>query len=243
MGFVAFCFMCSCVYILNDIQDVEKDKKHPTKCKRPIASNKISVYSAYILMFVLLVLAVVILVITIKTPIMVYVVPAIYLFLNVLYSVKVKKYPIFDIAILSSGFLLRVLYGSTLTGIPTSPWLYLTIMSGALYLSLGKRRNEYAGEKDSCREVLSKYSYGFLDKNMYVSLAITIVFYSLWSIETTPDKKFVWMVPLVIIICMKYNLNIEGDSEGDPVDVILSDKTLVSLVVLYVVIMLALLYL
>lgn len=242
LGFLVFCFICSCVYILNDIYDIEKDKKHPTKCKRPLAANKVTVRSAYILMIFLLVVSVVILV-AIKSSRTADVVIVLYLLLNIAYSKKVKNYPIFDIAILSSGFLLRVLYGSALTGIPTSPWLYLTILSGALYLSLGKRRNEYAGQKDTCREVLSKYSYEFLDKNMYVSLAITIVFYSLWAIGTTTGSKFIWTVPLVIIICMKYNLNIEGSSEGDPVDVILNDKLLIFLVIIYVAAVLALLYL
>ena len=88
------------------------------------------------------------------------------------------------------------------------------------------------------REVLKYYTKDFLDKNMYMCLALTIVFYSLWCVDSITAEKFnvnylIWTIPLLIVICMKYSLNIEGDSYGDPVDVVLSDKILIALVILY----------
>ena len=104
--------------------------------------------------------------------------------LNLLYSFGLKNVPVADIAILVSGFLLRVLYGSSITGIEISKWLYLTVIAMSFYLGLGKRRNElekHGGE--STRKVLEAYNKNFLDKNMYMCLSLAIVFYSLWCTD------------------------------------------------------------
>lgn len=121
----------------------------------------------------------------------------------------------------------------------------MTIISFSFYLSLGKRRNELEKSKSigvNVRDVLKFYNKDFLDKNMYLCLALTIAFYSLWCVDPINIEKFgtnylVFTVPLVMVICMKYSLNIEGNSYGDPVEVLLSDKILLILVLLYVLIM------
>jgi len=152
-----------------------------------------------------------------------------------------KNVPIMDIAILVSGFLIRVIYGGVICNIEVSNWLYLTVMAISFYMGLGKRRNEIIKQGTESRKVLKFYNYEFLDKNMYMSLAITIVFYSLWCMDIGAVSNslinIIWTVPLVLIICMKYSLDIEGDSLGDPVDVILSDKLLLGLALIYGLIM------
>jgi len=97
------------------------------------------------------------------------------------------------------------------------------------------------------RKVLQFYNHDFLDKNMYVCLALTITFYALWTVDTMTierigNSNLVWTVPLVIVICMKYSLNIEGNSDGDPVEVILADKWLLVLTLILAVIMILLIY-
>lgn len=244
VGFIAFCLTCSIVYIINDIQDVEKDKKHPEKCKRPIASGKVSKKEAYCLAIILFVI-IAILNIVGKLNYQSAGILLLYLFLNILYSKKLKNVPLLDVVILVSCFVLRVIYGAMVIDVTVSHWLYLTIISFSFYLSLGKRRNEMVKteiNKENTREVLKYYTKSFLDKNMYMCLSLTIMFYALWCVDSITTEKFninylIWTVPLLIIICMKYSLNIEGDSYGDPVEVVLSDKILIVLILIYCIAM------
>ena len=244
LGFIVFSLTCSIVYIINDIQDVEKDRKHPEKCKRPIASGKVSVKEAWILALVLFIIVAILCVwseIDYKSILILLT----YLAINILYSKVLKNIPLLDVIVLVACYVLRVLFGATLIGVFVSHWLYLTIISFAFYLALGKRRNEMTKSLENgteTRNVLKYYTKDFLDKNMYMCLALTIVFYSLWCVDEITITKFdinylIWTIPLLIIICMKYSLNIEGNSYGDPVDVILSDKVLVILILIYCIFM------
>ena len=158
-----------------------------------------------------------------------------YFALNILYSLGLKNRPLIDVVILASGFIIRVIFGAALTNIPISGWLYLTIWTGAFYMGLGKRRNEIQkqGDEGETRPVLKYYTYSFLDKNMYVCVALSIVFYALWAVERD-NPLFLWSVPIMMIILMKYSLDIEGNSDGDPIEVITHDKTLILLVAIFV---------
>ncbi len=102
-------------------------------------------------------------------------------------------------------------------------------------MGLGKRRNEIQkqGDEGETRPVLKYYTYSFLDKNMYVCVALSIVFYALWAVERD-NPLFLWSVPIMMIILMKYSLDIEGNSDGDPIEVITHDKTLILLVAIFV---------
>lgn len=245
IGAIAFSLMASIVYIINDIMDVEADRKHEKKKFRPIASGNVSITSAIILAIILLIVSV-LANLYIKANIVACAIFYGYLIMNIFYSVKLKHVPIIDIVILAFGFLLRVLYGSAITGIAISNWLYLTILAFSFYMGLGKRRNEFKKMGNEGRKVLQYYNKSFLDSNMYMCMAIGIVFYSLWCIDINTAinglVNVIWTVPLVMIICMKYSLNIEGDSLGDPVDVILSDKVLIVLALVYAIIMFITIY-
>lgn len=244
VGFVAFCLTCSIVYIINDIQDVEKDRKHTEKCKRPIASGKVSIKEAYIIAIILFAIIVAISIIG-KMNYQSIGILLLYFVLNIFYSKKLKNIPLLDVVVLVVCFVLRVIYGAAIIDVVVSHWLYLTIISFSFYLSLGKRRNEMAKievNQKNTREVLKYYTKDFLDKNMYMCLALTITFYSLWCVDTITIEKFnidylIWTIPILIIICMKYSLNIEGDSHGDPVEVVLSDKILMALIIFYCIFM------
>ncbi len=245
IGAVSFSLIASIVYIINDILDVEVDRRDEKKKFRPIASGKISKRNAIILAITLLVISI-ILNVYISVNIKAYIILYGYLFMNILYSVKLKHIPIVDIVVLAFGFILRVIYGSEIGEIEISNWLYLTILVFSFYMGLGKRRNEYKKVGDKGRNVLKYYNESFLNSNMYMFMALGIVFYSLWCIDINIEKNKlinnIWTVPLVMIICMRYNLNIEGESTGDPVDVLLNDKVLVTLTLAYAAMMLAILY-
>ena len=248
LGFMAFCSISSAVYILNDLKDMEQDQKHPVKKNRPIASGKISKIKAIIICIICILGAV----FFVKMACRGYSVGLLYIVgyfaLNVLYSGGLKNIPLVDIIILASGFVIRVFYGAFLADITVSGWLYLVIITGALYMGLGKRRNELGKYKTASngtktRKVLDYYSYAFLDKNMYVCVALVNVFYALWVMELS-DLRVRWTIPLFIVILMKYSLSIEcEDAEGDPVEVIIRDKGLLALIIIYCISLFGFIYL
>ena len=250
LGFIVFSSIASIVYIINDICDIEKDRKHEIKKNRPLASGKITLNEAKVVIMILSIISIVLGgYLTIHTTLNGLIIPIIYMILNILYSKKLKNIPIIDVAILSSGFFLRVIYGAEITKIELSQWLYLTIIAFSLCLALGKRRNELVkSEKYNTRTVLSYYNYDFLDKNLYMCMGLGLVFYSLWTIDIDTvirfgNAYFSWTIPLVLLILLRYNLIIEGDSYGDPVEVLLSDRTLIFLCILYAMIVLGIIYL
>ena len=249
IGAIAFSLMSSIVYIINDIQDVEADKKHETKKNRPVASGKVKVKEAWILAIVLLLITIILNVyIAIQQNVnwITYLIFYGYLVMNILYSIKLKNIPILDVTILAFGFLFRVIYGALITGVSISNWLYLTILAFSFYMGLGKRRNELKRSGSKSRKVLKHYNKAFLDNNMYTCMTIGIVFYSLWCIDINENLNtifnIIYTVPLVLIICMKYSLDVEGETSGDPVDIILNDKILILLAIIYVAIMFTIIY-
>lgn len=231
VGFLSFSLISSCIYIINDAKDIEKDRLHPKKKNRPMASGTVSVKAGISIAIICFLLSVVLILFMVLCYEIKYTALAwllSYFILNLLYSLDLKNIPIVDIIILMSGFLIRILFGAVLADTVVSSWLYLTVMSGAFYFALGKRRNEImkTDTTGKTRKVLEAYNHNFLDKFMYVSLTMANIFYALWAKEY-PKKYMVLTVPLVIIICMEYSLNVEGDSDGDPVEVVLGDKKLI----------------
>ena len=246
LGMVCFCLVASSIYIINDIKDVEKDRLHVTKRNRPIASGKVSIRNAIILDILLLAIILVI-IFLLKMPLISMLLLLVYFVMNLGYSLGLKNVPLLDIIILVSGFLIRVLFGATLLSINVSNWLYLTVMALSFYLGLGKRRNEIDKSGSKTRKVLKYYNKEFLDKNMYMCLSMAIIFYSLWATDLkmvrNNNNLLIWTIPLVIIICMKYSMDIEGNSDADPVEVILKDKVIIFLGGLLVIFLLMILYL
>lgn len=240
LGFFAFCMVSSAVYIMNDIRDADKDRMHPTKRKRPIASGDVKERQAFILLVFCIFMSVVF---NFMAGFVsgVFFITA-YFVLNLLYSFGLKDKPLVDIAILTSGFVIRVFYGAVLTDTVISGWLYLVIVMGSFYMGLGKRRNEMKNGVEGTRTVLKYYTYDFLDKNMYVCAALIVTFYALWTMELE-DLEVRWTIPVFMVILMKYSLDIEDDSDGDPVEVLMRDKALILLSAGYVLWIFAILYL
>ena len=246
-GFLAFCLISSCIYIINDARDIEKDRLHPTKKNRPMASGAVSLRAGIlcaIACFAVATGAVIYLVLFCGNSVLSLGWLLLYFALNLAYSFGLKNIPVIDIIILMSGFLIRILFGAVIADTFVSSWLYLTVMSGAFYFALGKRRNEIMRTEDvgSTRKVLKVYSHSFLDKFMYVSLAMANVFYALWAKEY-PKKHMILTVPLVVVICMRYSLDVAGDSDGDPVEVVLKDRWLIAFCALFAVLMAGILFL
>lgn len=245
-AYILFCLCSSIVYIINDMNDMNYDRKHPVKRHRPIASGVISICAAKVFLVSLCLIVIGMSTYVFMTDMFDY--AAIiwllgYVIINLVYSLGGKNIPIMDIVILASCFVIRLYYGSVVAQIEVSPWLYLTVLGGAFYLGMGKRRNEIKNQpKGDTRHVLKKYNYDFLDKNMHICAAFTEMAYALWTIQH-PNKMLLWTVPLVMVIFMKYSLNIESeDSNGNPIDVMLSDKILIGLGIVYIIIMVICIY-
>jgi len=246
IGFISFCFISSTVYIINDLNDVKKDRKHPIKKKRPIASGAVSKKEAIVIAGILFLISVLLNIFVIKELVCLIFI-LLYLLLNICYSRGLKNVAIVDVVILVSGFVIRVVYGAFINGIIISNWLYLTVMAGSFFMGFGKRRNEAIKQGSKSRKVLKYYTKEYLDKFMYICLILAIVFYSLWSIDVeTIDRignnYMIYTIPFLLVIVMRYCLHMEGDSFGEPIDIITSDIVLISLISVFVFSMFLIVY-
>ncbi len=243
LGFLAFSLFSSAVYIINDLCDAERDRMHPEKRSRPIASGAVSPRAAALLLcsVILLALAADAAAAGISAAAML---PILYLVLNIGYSLKFKHSPIVDICLLVSGFFLRVLYGALATGIWISPSMYLAVISLSCFLVIGKRRNEKRNCGSGSRPVIEKYGENFLNMNMYAYLTLFLAFYSAWAIQGSKSTEKLLTIPLVMLITLRYSYLVERpNSHGDPVGVILKDGAIILLGIFYAAFMSAILYL
>ena len=249
IAWAIFSMVSSIVYIINDINDIENDRKNPAKQNRPLASGRISVKNAKITVIVLFAIAVFLSTVLyrLNNNIYTYIIPLAYLTVSIFYSNGLKNLPIIDVVILVSGFVLRVIYGGVTTNIEVSKWLYMMVTFGSFFLAYGKRRNEIIKNGTKARSVLKYYNKDFLDKNMYVALTLAIASYSLWTIDKSTiqrvgNENLFWTIPLVMIIFQQYSLSIEGNSDGDPTEVLLSNKGLLFTTFIYLLSLVVILY-
>lgn len=240
IGFICFCLVSSCVYIINDLNDLEQDKMHPEKKNRPLAAGLIRPINAKIVSAILFCLAICLNIflcnkIFTSTNGIIFG----YLIINILYSKGLKNFPIIDIFILSGCFILRLFYGSELVSVPVSNWLFLTTLSGTLFLGIGKRQKELG--KGNVRLVLESYTESFLEKFSTICLGLTIIFYSFWVMNQ--DNNILYLsIPLVIFILMQYTLLLEKEKSGDPTTIFFKSKVTIISSVLYVILMVYSLY-
>lgn len=250
MGFLIFSFTASIIYILNDFKDLERDRQHPKKKSRPLASGQISRAEAIGVVLLLTVAVIILAVISCYSPLSQYY--WLYLFcyfgMNVAYSLYLKHVPLVDVSILAGGYLIRLLCGGELAETGVSEWMFLTVLSAALFLGFGKRRNELQQYGFQNRESLKKYTEAFLDKSVWLFLSLTIVFYALSCADKNTAVAqegihMLWTVPVIILVLLRYSLILEnGSSDGDPVEVVQKDKWLAGLIAFYGISVLILIY-
>lgn len=235
----SFCLVSSAVYIMNDISDVEKDRKHAVKKNRPIASGQISIRGAWMLS-ICLIMAGFGLALSVKFSSFILIL--VYVFINVLYSKFLKTKAVFDCFCIAAGFVLRVLVGGTIVRTGVSEWMFLTVISLSLFMAFGKRRGELCSYgMRGTRDVLENYELDFLNGIIFMCAGLTMAFYSLWSISQR--SNMVYTVPIALFIVIRYLLLVfSGHSEADPTTLILSDKTLLVSCGFYMVVMLFFLY-
>jgi len=237
-GFFSFCFLSSFVYIFNDIRDASLDKQHTIRSSRPIASGVISKKAAFFFGCLLLAVAVTINLLSAGGLWSAWVLMALYLAMNIGYSSGLKNLPVIEIVILAGGFLLRILYGAVLSGGAVSVWLLLSIAFLSTYLGFGKRRNELLYHGTKSRKVLQYYKPKELNLFMGISFILSIAFYLLWCLYPgvaflTPPIALYGSIPIVLAILFRYHYLIHQQTEGDPVDILLKDRIILSVSFLY----------
>lgn len=227
-----FCVASSATYILNDLSDIERDRRHPKKSQtRPLASGLVSVPQAITL---LLVLYAVLLATWFVMPAVLYVVLG-YLLLNLAYTLVLKHQPVIDIFTIAIGFVLRVYAGAMALSVPVSSWMFVTTLCLALYLAAVKRGQELASNGSESREVLQHYTPALL--NRYAEMAATgaLLFYSLFVITTRP--ALVMTIPLVLYGLYRYWFIVESKDGGEsPTDALLGDWQLLLTVAIWAVV-------
>jgi len=219
---VLFCLASSAVYIFNDIIDRKSDALHPQKShRRPIAAGRISVRQATILLSIILVL----LGISGLWEKSVLMIISIYLLLNLAYSLHLKRMPVVDIFIISSGFVLRVYAGAVALNAPVSSWMFITTLSLALFLASMKRRQELIGPASQTRAVLNHYTRSLLESYALMAATSTLVFYSLFVVNTRQELMIT--IPFVMFGIFRYWYIVEVNGQGEsPTDVVFSDLPL-----------------
>lgn len=205
--FGGVCALSSAVYLLNDILDRHADRSHPTKRARPIASGKVSVPVASTLMIFLSLAG---LAITFFIDPLITGIGALYLIVNVAYSLGVKNLVLADVLSVASGYVIRAGVGAVAIGVVGSPWLYAVTAAGALFIVLGRRYAEVrlAGDDvDRQRPVLRAYSGPFMGQLLTISATATLVSYTLYTVEADnlpTNETMLLSVPFVVFGVFRY---------------------------------------
>lgn len=223
LGFFGFCLASSAIYALNDSQDVDRDRLHPDKRNRPVASGRVSVPAAR-LWFAALLVASAALTVASGRPAALTVV-ALYLAVNLVYSFGAKHVPLLDVFLLASNYVLRVTLGCVLLDVVPTNWLLLCTSALALFVAFAKRRADIVTGLDiEHRPVLEHYDRAFLDQAMGITAATTLISYSLYCLEAKvliQGREFA-ALPFVVFGVLEYlRLAYVRSEGGSPVDLLL----------------------
>lgn len=240
LAFLAFCASASAIYFINDALDVEADRAHPRKRNRPIAAGIVPVPVAIATAAVLLVVG---LVIAAFGGWQLVVVVAIYDAIQIAYCFWLKHQPILDIAVVSSGFLLRMIAGGAATGIELSQWFLLVAVFGSLLMVSGKRYAEILANPDLQGEVrgsLKGYSRTYLAFIWHTAATILVLGYSLWAFEPATGSVDIWLsisvAPFVLAV-LRYTQHIDrGDAEA-PEDIAIHDRLLQAFALIWIILL------
>jgi 4-hydroxybenzoate polyprenyltransferase len=229
LTFIAFSLTSAAVYIFNDIRDVEDDRKHPKKCKRPIAAGRVSIPEAYRLM--LSVLGLGLFTAFAFVGIDVFIILLLYLVLNTAYSLKLKHKAIIDITCIATGFVFRVYSGAFAADVAVSQWIILMTFLLAIFLALAKRRDDLllAESGKATRKSLDGYNFEFVSTAMAIMAAVSIVGYVMYTVSPEVVSRYgtanlSFTTFFVIIGFLRYfQITFVLERSGSPTMVLLKD--------------------
>ncbi len=266
-AFIIFCLLTSSIYLINDLIDIESDRKHPFKKNRPLASGKLPVPIAVFSVVTLLAL---VFFLSLSLPIFFKILILAYFVLQLLYSTRLKQYAIFDIIAIALGFLIRVYAGAVVVDLHMNVWFLLTVVSVSLFMAVGKRQSERTllsnNHVEFARKSLDKYSQRLLDQYTAMFATSTWLTYAIFTFQsytgsvnllyekfptlyfvlpkTLQSQKLLMLtLPFVIVGVMRYLQLVYEENKGEaPEDILLKDRTLLTTVFLWFVAVIFVIY-
>ncbi len=243
-AFVAFCLLSSATYLVNDTRDIALDREHPVKRHRPIPAGQVPVPVAIVTAIVLAVAA---LALSAWISLSLLGILVAYAVVTLAYSLGLKNEPVIELGLLAMGFLLRAVAGGAASGLPISTWFLIVAGFGSLFMAAGKRSSELAragvrgadGEMPAARRSLAGYTPSYLRFVWAVSAAVTITAYCLWAFEVAAKPSSVpwaaWSVLPFVLAILRYAVDVDRGSAEAPEEVVLHDRVLIVLGIVWVV--------
>jgi 4-hydroxybenzoate polyprenyltransferase len=248
LAFVLFCAVSSAGYLLNDIRDRKQDRLHPVKQRRPLAAGALPIDRVRTVAIVLIVVALATS-LTLGFPFAILL--AAHCVLNVTYTFALKRVVMVDLLVITCGFLLRAIAGAVVINVPASSWFIVCTAVIALLVGFGKRRQEMVQLKENAvmhRPVLAHYSRAFLDRAVIGSAALSVLCYTLYTLYGQPlgrhhSSALLLTLPFVVAGIWRYLFLIfRGDSGGDPIEIIRTDRPSTLNLLLWTLTVVAILY-
>jgi 4-hydroxybenzoate polyprenyltransferase len=230
--FVAFCLAASSIYCFNDIIDVEDDRRHYDKAKRPIASGAVSIKQAYFVMFALIAVSMAILWLFLPEVNALIIVMA-YWILQMAYCAILKRQAIIDVGIVAFGFVLRIIAGGIAADVTVSKWLVLMTFLLTLFLGFAKRRDDvllYNKDGKSPRYNTRRYNLTFLNQTLTICGSVMLVCYIMYTVSPEVMAKFgshyIYLTSIYVLLgLLRYiQLTVVDEKSGDPTKMLLHDR-------------------
>lgn len=249
--FFAFSCAASAVYCFNDIVDVDADRRHPVKCRRPIASGAVSVPTAYALMAVLALLSALLLFFLPQRAGETAGIVAFYFLLNMAYCIWLKRHAIIDVCTVAFGFVLRILAGGMACDVAVSNWLVLMTFLLALFLSFAKRRDDVLRMNETGeppRRNTIRYNLTFVNQAITVTGTVTLVCYIMYTVSPEVVSRFhapyLYLTSIFVLVgLLRYmQLTVVDEVSGDPTKILLRDRFTQAIVVAWIMVFLLIIY-
>ncbi|WP_314645683.1 decaprenyl-phosphate phosphoribosyltransferase [Prevotella multiformis] len=230
---LSFSFAASSIYCLNDIVDVEDDRRHPVKCHRPMASGAITVVQGYLLMALMFALSMVSTLLLSSHQTETASVILFYWLLNIAYCLRLKRYAIIDVCIVAFGFVLRILAGGYATDIRLSRWIVLMTFLLMLFLSFAKRRDDVVRMNETGhapRQNTIRYNLTFINQSITITASVTLVCYIMYTVSPETIQNFhtdyLYLTSVFVLVgLLRYiQISVVDKKSGDPTKVMLHDR-------------------
>ena len=230
---LSFSFAASSIYCLNDIVDVEDDRRHPVKCHRPMASGAITVVQGYLLMALMFSLSMVSTLLLSSHQTETASVILFYWLLNIAYCLRLKRYAIIDVCIVAFGFVLRILAGGYATDIRLSRWIVLMTFLLMLFLSFAKRRDDVVRMNKTGhapRQNTIRYNLTFINQSITITASVTLVCYIMYTVSPETIQNFhtdyLYLTSVFVLVgLLRYiQISVVDKKSGDPTKIIIRDR-------------------
>lgn len=248
---LAFSFIASSIYCLNDIIDVEDDRRHPVKRNRPIASGKVSVKQGYVCMAMMVALSFGLATLIGEQAMGVAAVLGTYFLLNIAYCLWLKRFSIVDVCVIAFGFVLRLLVGGLATCIELSNWIVLMTFLLTLFLSLAKRRDDVVRMNETGhapRKNTIRYNLEFINQAITITATVTLVCYIMYTVSPEVEKRigtrYLYLTTVFVLLgILRYlQLTLVDNKSGDPTKTMLRDRMMQIVVALWLLAFLLIIY-